>query len=211
MPTGRPKTPLVLTAEDREQLESWNRWRSLPSGLVNRARIVLLSDQGVTNQEISQRLGLSMPTVKKWRDRFITCGLEGLYDELRLGRPRSISDDQIAALLQGVVLERYEGTPQGGPLSPLLASILLHDLDQELARRGRRFSHYANDCSIYVRSQRTGERVMASVRRFLERKLRLRVNEEKSAVARPREHKLLGYRLVRQRGETRLSIAPASL
>jgi putative transposase len=103
MPMGRPKTPLVLTAEARAQLESWTRSRSLPSGLVNRARIVLLSDQGVTNQEISHRLGLSMPTVKKWRDRFITCGLEGLYDELRPGRPRSISDDQIAELLQTVV------------------------------------------------------------------------------------------------------------
>ena len=108
MPMGRPKTPLVLTAENREQLESWTRSRSLPSGLVNRARIVLLSDQGVTNQEISQRLGLSMPTVKKWRDRFITCGLEGLYDELRPGRPRSISDDQIAALLQTVVQTKPE-------------------------------------------------------------------------------------------------------
>ena len=103
MPMGRPKTPLVLTAEARAQLESWTRSRCLPSGLVNRARIVLLSDQGVTNQEISQRLGLSMPTVKKWRDRFIACGLQGLYDELRPGRPRSISEDQIAELLQTVV------------------------------------------------------------------------------------------------------------
>jgi RNA-directed DNA polymerase len=118
---------------------------------------------------------------------------------------------QAGVMLQGVVMERHEGTPQGGPLSPLLANILLHDLDRELERRGHRFCRYADDCNIYVRSRRAGERVMASVRRFLERKLRLRVNEEKSAVARPRERKFLGYRIIRQRGEDRLSIAPASL
>jgi group II intron reverse transcriptase/maturase len=118
---------------------------------------------------------------------------------------------QAGVMLQGVVMERHEGTPQGGPLSPLLANILLHDLDQELERRGHRFCRYAADCNIYVRSRLAGERVMASVRRFLERKLRLRVNEEKSAVARPRERKFLGYRIIRQRGEDRLSIARASL
>jgi group II intron reverse transcriptase/maturase len=118
---------------------------------------------------------------------------------------------QAGVMLQGVVMERHKGTPQGGPLSPLLANILLHDLDQELERRGHRFCRYADDCNIYVRSQRAGERVMASVRRFLERKLRLRVNEEKSAVARPRERKFLGYRVVRRQGEAALSIAPTSL
>lgn len=100
MPGGRPKTPLVLTAEDREHLESWLRSPSLPQGLGNRARIVLLSHAGVPNTEISKRLDLSMPTIKKWRDRFLACGLEGLYDELRPGRPRSIADEQIAELLQ---------------------------------------------------------------------------------------------------------------
>jgi len=108
MPMGRPKTPLVLAAADREQLESWSRSRSLPSGLVNRARLVLLSEEGLTNQEISRRLGLSLPTIKKWRDRFLDCGLEGLYDELRPGRPRSISDDQITELLQTVVRTKPE-------------------------------------------------------------------------------------------------------
>ena len=86
-------------------------------------------------------------------------------------------------LVNGVVLETDEGTPQGGPLSPLLANILLDDLDRELERRGHRFVRYADDCNIYVQSQRAGERVLASVRQFLEQKLKLKVNEKKSAVA----------------------------
>ena len=78
-----------------------------------------------------------------------------------------------------------EGTPQGGPLSRILSNLVLDDLDKELARRGHRFCRYADDCNIYVRSRRAGERVMASVSRFLTKKLRLKVNEAKSAVARP--------------------------
>ena len=78
--------------------------------------------------------------------------------------------------------ETTEGTPQGGPLSPLLANILLDDLDKELAKRGLRFVRYADDCNIFVRSKRAGERVMESVIRFVEGKLRLKVNRDKSAV-----------------------------
>ena len=85
------------------------------------------------------------------------------------------------------------GTPQGGPLSPLLSNLLLDDLDTELARRGHRFCRYADDCNIYVRSRRAGERVIASVSQFLTTKLRLKVNEAKSAVARPEERKFLGF------------------
>ena len=82
-----------------------------------------------------------------------------------------------AGLMQdGVCVERHEGTPQGGPLSPLLANLLLDDLDKELERRGHRFCRYADDCNIYVQSQAAGERVLASVTRFLEERLRLRVN-----------------------------------
>jgi len=99
-----------------------------------------------------------------------------------------------AGMMQnGVCLDREEGTPQGGPLSPLLANLLLDDLDQELHRRGHHFCRYADDCNIYVRSQAAGERVMASVVGFLEGKLRLRVNREKSAVARAGERKFLGH------------------
>jgi RNA-directed DNA polymerase len=92
----------------------------------------------------------------------------------------------------GLVGPVDEGTPQGGPLSPLLSNLVLNDLDKELARRGHRFCRYADDCNIYVRSRRAGERVMASMSRFLTQKLRLKVNEAKSAVARPEERKFLG-------------------
>jgi RNA-directed DNA polymerase len=111
-------------------------------------------------------------------------------------------------LQQGVSFERHEGTPQGGPLSPLLANLLLDDLDKELEARGHCFCRYADDCNIYVRSQAGGERVLASLTEFLEGKLRLRVNRAKSAVAPVQERKFLGHRL--QPGGT-LTIAPTSL
>lgn len=89
-----------------------------------------------------------------------------------------------------------EGTPQGGPLSPLLANLLLDRLDKELEHRKHRFARYADDCNIYVRGKRAGERVMAGVTRYLSQKLRLRVNEAKSAVARPWERTFLGFTLM---------------
>ena len=96
----------------------------------------------------------------------------------------------------GVCVRSEEGTPQGGPLSPLLANIMLNDLDWELERRGHRLARYADDCNIYVKSRRAGERVMASVRRFVESKLKLKVNEEKSAVDRPARRKFLGFSFI---------------
>jgi group II intron reverse transcriptase/maturase len=98
-------------------------------------------------------------------------------------------------LPDGVLVSTEEGTPQGGPLSPLLSNIVLDELDWELDRRGHRFVRYADDCNIYVRSERAGQRVMASLRRFIEGRLRLKVNEEKSAVARPEERHFVGFRL----------------
>jgi RNA-directed DNA polymerase len=108
----------------------------------------------------------------------------------------------------GVCIERHQGTPQGGPLSPLLANLLLDDLDKELERRGHCFCRYADDCNIYVQSKVAGERVLASVTRFLEDVLRLRVHREKSAVAYIEERKFLGHRLL---GGGKLGIAPMSL
>jgi RNA-directed DNA polymerase len=93
----------------------------------------------------------------------------------------------------GLVSPSVEGTPQGGPLSPLLSNLVLDELDRELERRGHRYLRYADDCNIYVRSQRAGQRVMESITRFITQKLKLRVNETKSAVARPQERKLLGF------------------
>jgi RNA-directed DNA polymerase len=114
-----------------------------------------------------------------------------------------------AGLMQnGVCIGREEGTPQGGPLSPLMANLLLDDLDKELERRGHRFCRYADDCNIYVQSQAAGERVLASVTAFLEQKLKLRVNRDKSAAAPVTERKFLGHRLL---PGGRLGIAPQSL
>lgn len=102
---------------------------------------------------------------------------------------------QAGMMQDGVCIERQEGTPQGGPLSPMLANLLLDDLDKELERRGHWFCRYADDCNIYVRSQAAGERVMASVTAFLEGRLKLRVNRQKSAVAWVGERQFLGHRL----------------
>lgn len=122
----------------------------------------------------------------------------------RLGR--HVADPRVLTLVNqmlkaavvlpdGVRIPTVEGTPQGGPLSPLLSNIVLDELDWELDRRGLRFVRYADDVNIFVGSERAGRRVMDSTRRFVERKLRLRVNEKKSAVARPEERHFLGFRL----------------
>jgi RNA-directed DNA polymerase len=114
-------------------------------------------------------------------------------------------------LVNGVVHDTEEGTPQGGPLSPLLANSLLDDLDQELERRGHRFVRYADDCNIYVQSQRAGERVLASVRQFLEQKLKLKVNEKKSAVAKAGQRKFLGFSFFKRDKAVWVRIAPQAL
>jgi group II intron reverse transcriptase/maturase len=106
----------------------------------------------------------------------------------------------------GVVVSNDEGVPQGGPLSPLLSNVVLDELDTELARRGHRFVRYADDCNIYVRSESAGKRVMASIRTFIERRLRLKVNEKKSAVAHPEERHFLGFRLRRDPREGEVGI-----
>jgi RNA-directed DNA polymerase len=110
----------------------------------------------------------------------------------------------------GLVSPSVEGTPQGGPLSPLLSNIVLDELDRELERRGHRFVRYADDENIYVRSQRAGQRVMESVKRFITQKLKLKVNEAKSAGARPQERKFLGFSFTTG-PEVKRTIAPKSL
>src|ERR1700724_1833498 len=110
----------------------------------------------------------------------------------------------------GLVSPSVEGTPQGGPLSPLLSNIVLDELDRELERRGHRFVRYADDENIYVRSERAGQRVMESVKHFITQKLKLKVNEAKSAVARPQERKFLGFSFTTA-PEVKRTIAPKSL
>jgi RNA-directed DNA polymerase len=117
---------------------------------------------------------------------------------------------QSGALVGGLMEARAEGTPQGGPLSPLLSNILLDDLDKELEGRGHAFCRYADDCNIYVRTQRAGERVMASVSRFLQERRRLKVNAAKSAVERPWKRKFLGYSLT-SHVQAKLKVAPESV
>jgi RNA-directed DNA polymerase len=110
----------------------------------------------------------------------------------------------------GLVSPVDEGTPQGGPLSPMLSNIVLDEFDRELERRGLRFARYADDCNVYVRSRRAGERVMASITRFITTKLKLKVNEQKSAVARPWERKFLGFSFTANR-EPKRRIAPKAV
>jgi RNA-directed DNA polymerase len=117
---------------------------------------------------------------------------------------------QSGIMQNGLMEQRQEGTPQGGPLSPLLSNILLDDLDKELEGRGHAFCRYADDCNIYVGSQRAGERVMQSLSRFLREELKLMVNPKKSAVDRPWKRKFLGFSMTAQR-ECRLRVAPQAV
>src|ERR1700681_4177453 len=142
------------------------------------------------------------------------------HDKLMAAIARRVSDKRllklIRAILESGVMENglvspvEEGTPQGGPLSPLLSNLVLDELDRELERRQHRFVRYADDCNIYVRSERAGQRVMESISRFITQKLKLKVNEAKSAVARPQERKFLGFSFTAG-PRIKRTIAPKSL
>lgn len=142
------------------------------------------------------------------------------HDKLMARIETRVSDRRLLELIRsflkagvmegGLVSPVDEGTPQGGPLSPLLSNIVLDELDQELERRGLRHARYADDCNVYVRSRRAGERVMASITRFITRKLKLKVNEQKSAVARPWERKFLGFSFTANR-EPKRRVAPKAV
>jgi RNA-directed DNA polymerase len=142
------------------------------------------------------------------------------HDRLMARIARRVSDKRMLKLIRafltagvmegGLVSPVDEGTPQGGPISPLLSNIVLDELDQELEKRGLRFVRYADDCNIYVRSQRAGERVMESITRYITKKLKLKVNETKSAVGQPQERKFLGFSFTWER-EPRRRIAPKAI
>jgi len=142
------------------------------------------------------------------------------HDILMSRVARKVKDKRLLKLIRrfleaglmtdGVVSQRVAGTPQGGPLSPLLSNILLDDLDKELERRGHCFCRYADDCNVYVHSEKAGQRVMSSLTDFLERKLKLKVNRDKSAVGRPWKRKFLGYTVTVNK-RPRLKPAPESV
>jgi group II intron reverse transcriptase/maturase len=142
------------------------------------------------------------------------------HDVLMARVVRRVRDKRVLLLIRrflqagmmegGLVSPRLEGTPQGGPLSPLLSNVLLDGLDKELERRGHRFVRYADDSNVYVKSKAAGERVRASLERFLEKRLRLQINRDKSAVARPWARKFLGYSVTVDR-KTKLKVASQSI
>jgi group II intron reverse transcriptase/maturase len=144
------------------------------------------------------------------------------HDILMARVARKVTDKRVLTLIRrylaagvmvnGVVMETAEGTPQGGPLSPLLANILLDDLDKELEKRGHKFVRYADDCNIYVRSKRAGQRVMVSIRKFLQERLKLKINEQKSAVDRPWKLKFLGFSMYKAKaGRILIRLAPQTI
>jgi RNA-directed DNA polymerase len=142
------------------------------------------------------------------------------HDRLMAKIAERVSDKQMLKLIRacltagvmegGLVNPVDEGTPQGGPLSPLLSNIVLDEFDRELERRGLRFARYADDCNVYVRSRRAGDRVMKSLTRFIATKLKLKVNEQKSAVARPGDRKFLGFSFTKA-GVPKRRIAPKAV
>src|ERR1700688_1047342 len=142
------------------------------------------------------------------------------HDKLMSQIAKRVEDKRLLKLIRaflnagvmenGLVSPSVEGTPQGGPLSPLLSNLVLDELDRELERRGHRFVRYADDCNIYVRSERAGQRVMESITQFITQKLKLKVNEAKSAVARPQERKFLGFSFTAG-PEVKRVIAPKAL
>lgn len=163
--------------------------------------------------------------VREGRRWVVDLDLEKFFDrvnhDILMARvARKVKDKRVLLLIRrylqagvmedGLTVASLEGTPQGGPLSPLLSNIMLDDLDKELERRGHRFCRYADDCNVYVRSRHAGERVMETLTRFLEQKLKLKVNREKSAVGRPWERKYLGYSMTSHM-KALLKVAPQSV
>ena len=169
-----------------------------------------------------QAVQKSQEYIREGYDWVVDIDLEKFFDrvnhDMLMARvARVVKDKRVLKLIRaylnsgvmvnGVVMETGEGTPQGGPLSPLLSNIMLTDLDRELEERGHKFVRYADDCNIYVKTQRAGERVMEGVTKYLEKKLKLKVNPKKSRVERVTRAKFLGFSFWKRKGEVLIRIA----
>jgi group II intron reverse transcriptase/maturase len=163
--------------------------------------------------------------IKKGYNHVVDIDIEKFFDKVNHDKlmariARKIEDKRMLKVIRrylkaGVMINgrcviTEEGTPQGGPLSPLLANIVLHELDEELGKRKHRFVRYADDCNIYVKSKRAAQRVLANITKYLEEKLKLKINKEKSAADRPWKRKILGYTFMPGR-ESRLRLAPQTI
>jgi RNA-directed DNA polymerase len=177
------------------------------------------------NRSAHQAIARAQQYIAEGCDWVVDLDLEKFFDRVNhdvlMGRVATrISDKRVLKLIRaflnagvmenGLESPTEEGTPQGGPLSPLLSNLLLDELDRELESRGLRFVRYADDCNIYVRSERAGQRVMENVKRFITRRLKLKVNESKSAVAAPGTRKFLGFSFTSGR-EPKRRVAPKAL
>ena len=164
--------------------------------------------------------------MQEGRKTVVDIDLEKFFDRVNHDKlmgllAKRIADKRVVRLIRrylesgvmsgGLISPAEEGTPQGGPLSPLLSNVMLHELDKELESRGHRFCRYADDCNIYVRSRKAGNRVMASISFFIEKRLKLKVNREKSAVDSPTKRKLLGVSFYRKQDGTGVRVHPKSV
>jgi RNA-directed DNA polymerase len=169
-----------------------------------------------------QAVEQSQEYIREGYDWVVDIDLEKFFDRvnhdmLMARMARVVKDKRVLKLIRvylesgvmvnGVVMETEEGTPQGGPLSPLLSNIMLNDLDRELEERGHKFVRYADDCNIYVKTERAGERVLKSVKQYLEKKLKLKVNPKKSKVERATRAKFLGFSFRKRKGEVFIRLA----
>ena len=169
-----------------------------------------------------QAVEQSQEYIRQGYDWVVDIDLEKFFDrvnhDMLMARvARVVKDKRVLKLIRaylesgvmvnGVVMDTEEGTPQGGPLSPLLSNIMLNDLDRELEERGHKFVRYADDCNIYVKTERAGERVLKSVKQYLEKKLKLKVNPKKSKVERATRAKFLGFSLWKRKGEVFIRLA----
>ena len=178
------------------------------------------------NRNAHQAVRQAQVNLNEGHEWVIELDLEKFFDRVNHDKlmgllTKKISDKRTLRLIRsylnsgimedGVVIPRTEGTPQGSPLSPLLSNIVLHELDKELQARGHRFVRYADDCSIYVRSEKSAQRVMETITDYIENKLKLKVNRTKSKVSRPNESTLLGFSFYRSEKGWEIRIAPKSL